>query len=124
MSFVRGLQIGFCPFLYIFCLHFLILLSIHQYTDVLHFIRFLQEGLFEYMLNRVDYEDKAAVELLYDCHTICMKNKAPHKRQKVLFSHLFYSGSTHIRSETPLKIPICRSPAELVYAMYRGMEKS
>lgn len=33
------------------------------------------EGLFEYMLNRVDYGDKAAVELLYDCHTICMKNK-------------------------------------------------
>lgn len=33
------------------------------------------EGLFEYMLNRVDYEDKAAVELLYDCYTICMKNK-------------------------------------------------
>lgn len=33
------------------------------------------EELFEYMLNRVDYEDKAAVELLYDCHTVCMKNK-------------------------------------------------
>lgn len=33
------------------------------------------EGLFEHMLNRVDYEDKAAVELLYDCYTICMKNK-------------------------------------------------
>lgn len=33
------------------------------------------EGLFEYLLNRVDYEDKPAVELLYDCYTICMKYK-------------------------------------------------
>lgn len=33
------------------------------------------EGLLEYMLNRVDYEDKPAVELLYDCYTICMKYK-------------------------------------------------
>lgn len=33
------------------------------------------EGLFEYMLNRVDYEDKPAVKLLYDCYTICMKDK-------------------------------------------------
>lgn len=33
------------------------------------------EGLFEYLLNRVDYEDKKAVNLLYDCYMFCMKEK-------------------------------------------------
>ncbi len=33
------------------------------------------EGLFEYLLNRVDYEDKAAVNLLYDCYMFCMREK-------------------------------------------------
>lgn len=33
------------------------------------------EGLFEYLLNRVDYEDKSAVNLLYDCYMFCMKEK-------------------------------------------------
>lgn len=31
------------------------------------------EGLFEYLLNRVDYEDKRAVELLYDCYMLCVR---------------------------------------------------
>ena len=34
------------------------------------------EGLFEYLLNRVDYEDKGAVELLYDCYMLCMQGTA------------------------------------------------
>jgi len=33
------------------------------------------EGLFEYLLNRVNYEDKSAVNLLYDCYMFCMKEK-------------------------------------------------
>lgn len=33
------------------------------------------EGLFEYLLNRVDYEDKQAVDLLYECYMFCMKEK-------------------------------------------------
>lgn len=33
------------------------------------------EGLFEYLLNRVDYEDKKGVNLLYDCYMFCMKEK-------------------------------------------------
>ena len=33
------------------------------------------EGLFEYFLNRVDYEDKKAVELLYNCYMFCMKEQ-------------------------------------------------
>lgn len=33
------------------------------------------ESLFEYLLNRVDYEDKKAVNLLYDCYMFCMKEK-------------------------------------------------
>lgn len=33
------------------------------------------ESLFEYLLNRVDYEDKQAVNLLYDCYMFCMKEK-------------------------------------------------
>lgn len=38
-------------------------------------LREQMEGLFEYLLNRVDYEDKAAVNLLYDCYMFCMKEK-------------------------------------------------
>lgn len=34
------------------------------------------EGLFEYLLNRVDYEDKIAVELLYDCYLLCLQEKS------------------------------------------------
>lgn len=34
------------------------------------------EGLFEYLLNRVNYEDKKAVELLYDCYMLCVKEKS------------------------------------------------
>lgn len=33
------------------------------------------ESLFEYFLNRVDYEDKNAVELLYNCYMFCMKEQ-------------------------------------------------
>ncbi len=33
------------------------------------------EGLFEFLLNRMDYEDKQAVSLLYDCYMFCMKEK-------------------------------------------------
>ncbi|MBO5353758.1 MAG: FHA domain-containing protein [Lachnospiraceae bacterium] len=33
------------------------------------------EGLFEYLLNRVDYEDKQAVSLLYDCYMFCVQEK-------------------------------------------------
>lgn len=33
------------------------------------------ESLFEYFLNRVDYEDKKAVELLYDCYMFCVKEQ-------------------------------------------------
>ena len=33
------------------------------------------EGLFEYLLNRVDYEDKPAVNLVYDCYMLCMREK-------------------------------------------------
>ena len=33
------------------------------------------EGLFEYLLNRVDYEDKLAVNLVYDCYMFCMREK-------------------------------------------------
>lgn len=33
------------------------------------------ESLFEYFLNRVDYDDKKAVELLYSCYMFCMKEQ-------------------------------------------------
>jgi hypothetical protein len=33
------------------------------------------ESLFEYLLNRVDYEDKQAVNLVYDCYMFCMREK-------------------------------------------------
>jgi len=34
------------------------------------------EGFFEYLLNRVDYEDKKAVELLYDCYLLCVREQS------------------------------------------------
>ena len=33
------------------------------------------EGLFEYLLNRVNYEEKKAVELLYDCYMLCVREQ-------------------------------------------------
>ncbi len=33
------------------------------------------EAFFEYMLNRVDYDDKMAVTLLYDCYVLVMKEE-------------------------------------------------
>jgi hypothetical protein len=33
------------------------------------------EAFFEYMLNRVDYDDKRAVALLYDCYVLVMKEE-------------------------------------------------
>lgn len=32
------------------------------------------EALLEYLLNRVDYQDKKAVELLYDCYLFCIRD--------------------------------------------------
>lgn len=32
------------------------------------------EALLEYLLNRVDYQDKGAVELLYDCYLFCIRD--------------------------------------------------
>lgn len=45
------------------------------------------EGLFEYLLNRVDYEDKQAVNLLYDCYMFCMKEKGGLSEIKKLLKH-------------------------------------
>lgn len=42
------------------------------------------EGLFEYLLNRVDYDDKKAVELLYNCYMFCMKEQGGLKEIKDL----------------------------------------
>lgn len=43
------------------------------------------EGLFEYLLNRVDYEDKQAVNLLYDCYMFCMKEQGGLAEIKKMF---------------------------------------
>lgn len=40
------------------------------------------ENLFEYLLNRVDYEDKQAVELLYDCYLLCVRDEAGLREMK------------------------------------------
>lgn len=42
------------------------------------------EGLFEYLLNRVDYDDKKAVELLYTCYMFCVKEQGGLKEIKDL----------------------------------------
>lgn len=33
------------------------------------------ENFFEYLLNRVDYDDKRAVQMLYDCYMFCVKEQ-------------------------------------------------
>ena len=62
------------------------------------------EGLFEYLLNRVDYEDKQAVNLLYDCYMFCMKEKG---------------GLTEIK-----KLLSKESPGEKMPVSKQGMQKA
>lgn len=66
------------------------------------------EGLMEYLLNRVDYDDKPAVELLYDCHTLCMKEEAGLSELKRRLERK--------RQVTSVKTPVvAEKPAQTVY---------
>ena len=63
------------------------------------------EGLFEYLLNRVDYEDKQAVNLLYDCYMFCMREKGGLTEIKKLLKKS-ETKSAPIRKETTVTQPI------------------
>ncbi len=43
------------------------------------------ENFLEYLLNRVDYEDKRAVELLYDCYMFCVREQGGLREMCELF---------------------------------------
>lgn len=60
------------------------------------------EGLFEYLLNRVDYEDKQAVNLLYDCYMFCMKEKGGLAEIKKLLEQ---KSDTTVADMAPRQIP-------------------
>lgn len=71
------------------------------------------EHLMEYLLNRVDYDDKPAVELLYDCHTLCMKEEAGLEELKRRLSRksVVYSGKT----AEPVELMRVAEPKEVIY---------
>ena len=66
------------------------------------------EGLFEYLLNRVDYEDKQAVNLLYDCYMLCMKEKGGLAEIKKLLAQENppFNLRSGLRSETIKSEPV------------------
>ena len=66
------------------------------------------EGLFEYLLNRVDYEDKQAVNLLYDCYMFCMKEKGGLTEIKKLLS----GGNPIAEQAKEESKPVITVPAE------------
>jgi len=59
------------------------------------------EGLFEYLLNRVDYEDKGAVNLLYDCYMFCMREKGGISEIRKLLAQ---------EKEEPIRTPVLPTP--------------
>ncbi|MBO5353311.1 MAG: FHA domain-containing protein [Lachnospiraceae bacterium] len=67
------------------------------------------EGLFEYLLNRVDYEDKQAVNLLYDCYMFCMREKGGLTEIKKLLK----KNETEDVKTLPIVVPTAKS--QVVY---------
>jgi hypothetical protein len=64
------------------------------------------EGLFEYLLNRVDYEDKQAVNLVYDCYMFCMREKGGLAEiKKLLAEDMKNSKPVDVSAELPLQKP-------------------
>jgi len=61
------------------------------------------EGLFEYLLNRVDYEDKQAVNLVYDCYMFCMREKGGLAEIKKLLANDIENSKVSSKAEE--KIP-------------------
>lgn len=70
------------------------------------------EGLFEYLLNRVDYEDKQAVSLLYDCYMFCMKEKGGLAEIKKLLEKKAIPVSKPVKRQEPKQV-VYPEPEEL-----------
>lgn len=68
------------------------------------------EGLFEYLLNRVDYEDKPAVNLVYDCYMFCMRQKGGLAEIKKLLAENMKNN----KPERP-KEPVAGPKTQVVY---------
>ncbi len=73
---------------YMLCEDNLLLTSEHVFVDIndytaeflylpgyMHPLRESLESFLEYLLNRVDYDDKSAVELIYDCYILVLKEE-------------------------------------------------
>ncbi len=73
---------------YMLCEDNFVLLSEHVYVDIseytaefiylpgyMHPLKESMESFLEYLLNRIDYDDKAAVELIYDCYILVLKEE-------------------------------------------------
>lgn len=76
------------------------------------------EGLFEYLLNRVDYEDKGAVNLLYDCYMFCMREKGGLSEIKKLLAQ--------DKEEPVPEVPMVTPPPQpsVIYTEERTEEKT
>jgi len=69
------------------------------------------EGLFEYLLNRVDYEDKQAVNLLYDCYMFCMREKGGLAEIKKLLERSDMKP-VPLKQEAAAAVPVPEVPAK------------
>ena len=68
------------------------------------------EGLFEYLLNRVDYEDKQAVNLVYDCYMFCMREKGGLTEIKKLLSEEMKDNNKNVLVSVEKQLPEVRLP--------------
>lgn len=70
------------------------------------------ENLFEYLLNRVDYDDKGAVNLLYDCYMFCMREKGGLQEIKKLLAQ---EKEEPLKKEEPLQEELPAPPTPIRY---------
>ena len=73
------------------------------------------EGLFEYLLNRVDYDDKGAVNFLYDCYMFCMREKGGLQEIKKLLAQ---EKEEQGKEEVPSQEELPAMPASSIAVSY------
>lgn len=73
------------------------------------------ESLFEYLLNRVDYEDKGAVNLLYDCYMFCMREKGGLPEIKKLLKKSEKEVSKQPEEDKPAPVTVPETKPRVVY---------
>ncbi len=87
------------------------------------------ETFFEYMLNRVDYDDKKAVALLYDCYILVMKEergiaalKERIEKEAPAPTRVLYKEKTVTETEKE-PIPLVAKPEPSIKSWFTGMFK-